>query len=128
MIPDMSSSLNVVSIAFVFWASFNLEAIFWRILFILTLCSERVPAISVVGSAGGILITGDAPGAGCLGGIGGGGGLEDIGAIGFGGGGGGVVGIGAAAATGGGGGGGAAASGTGVVGGGEAETVGEAAG
>merc|ERR1719167_2047510 len=108
MIADMSSSLKVVNIALVFWASFSLLAIF-----ILTLCSLLVPAISVVGSAGGILSTGAAPAAGALGGIGGGGGLAASGAAGLGGGGGGVVGMGAAvaaasagAAAGGGGGGG----------------------
>merc|ERR1719189_3453254 len=67
---DMSSSLKVVSMALVFCASFSREAIFMRILFIFTLCSERVPAISLVGSAGGILTMGAAPGAG-LGGAGG---------------------------------------------------------
>merc|ERR1719187_232828 len=82
---DMSSSLKVVSMALVFCASFNLEAIFSLILFIFTLCSERVPAISLVGSAGGILRTGDAPGAGCLGGMGGGGGRAARGAMGLGG-------------------------------------------
>merc|ERR1712012_1226978 len=74
MIADMSSSLKVVNIALVFWASFSLLAIFILILFIFTLCSLLVPAISVVGSAGGILSTGAAPAAGALGGIGGGGG------------------------------------------------------
>merc|ERR1719500_810320 len=94
---DMSSSLKVVNIALVFCASFSLLAIFNLILFIFTLCSLLVPAISVVGSAGGILSTGAAPAAGALGGIGGGGGLAANGAAGRGGGGGGVVGIGAAA-------------------------------
>merc|ERR1719266_285225 len=88
---DMSSSLKVVNIALVFWASFSLLAIFILILFIFTLCSLLVPAISVVGSAGGILSTGAAPAAGALGGIGGGGGLAASGAAGLGGGGGGVV-------------------------------------
>lgn len=37
----MSISLNVVSIAYVFWASFNLWAILSLIRFILTLCSVR---------------------------------------------------------------------------------------
>merc|ERR1719320_1632894 len=91
---DISNSLKVVNIAFVFWASFNLLAIFILILFIFTLCSLLVPAISVVGSAGGILSTGAAPAAGALGGIGGGGGLAASGAAGLGGGGGGVVGVG----------------------------------
>merc|ERR1719427_1252653 len=105
MMADMSSSLKVVNIALVFCASFSLLAIFNLILFIFTLCSLLVPAISVVGSAGGILSTGAA------------------GAAGRGGGGGGVVGIGAAAAAGaagaaaggGGGGGGAAAAGAGAA-------------
>merc|ERR1719234_2633094 len=95
---DISNSLKVVNIAFVFWASFSLLAIFNLILFIFTLCSLLVPAISVVGSAGGILSTGAAPAAGALGGIGGGGGRDASGAAGRGGGGGGVVGGGAAAA------------------------------
>merc|ERR1719233_1911395 len=90
---DMSSSLKVVNIALVFCASFSLLAIFILILF-----SLLVPAISVVGSAGGILSTGAAPAAGAFGGIGGGGGRAANGAAGRGGGGGGVVGIGAAAA------------------------------
>merc|ERR1719490_205113 len=89
---DMSSSLKVVNIALVFCASFSLLAIFILILFILTLCSLLVPAISVVGSAGGILSTGAAPAAGALGGIGGGGGRAANGAAGRGGGGGGVCG------------------------------------
>merc|ERR1719220_1362438 len=97
---DMSSSLKVVNIALVFCASFSLLAIFNLILFIFTLCSLLVPAISVVGSAGGILSTGAAPAAGDLGGIGGGGGLAASGAAGLGGGGGGVVGMGAAAGAG----------------------------
>ena len=58
----MSSSLNVVSMALVFCASLSLWAIFILILFILTLCSDRVPAISVVGSAGGMRTTGEEPG------------------------------------------------------------------
>merc|ERR1712192_216146 len=97
---DISNSLKVVNIALVFCASFSLLAIFNLILFIFTLCSLLVPAISVVGSAGGILSTGAAP---------------------RGGGGGGVVGIGAAAAAGaagaaaGGGGGGAGAAGAGAA-------------
>merc|ERR1719167_130944 len=62
-----------------------------RIRFIFTLCSDRVPAISLVGSAGGIRTTGAAPGWG-RGGIGGGGGRDAIGAVGTGGGGGGEVG------------------------------------
>jgi len=49
----MSISLNVVSIAFVFCASFSRCAIRCLIRFILTRCSDRVPVISVVGSAGG---------------------------------------------------------------------------
>merc|ERR1719289_176725 len=106
---DMSSSLKVVNIALVFCASFSL-----LILFIFTLCSLLVPAISVVGSAGGILSTGAAPAAGAFGGIGGGGGRAANGAAGRGGGGGGVVGIGAAAG-GGGGGGAAAAAGAGAA-------------
>merc|ERR1719384_1443653 len=85
---DMSSSLKVVNIALVFCASFSLLAIFILILFIFPLCSLLVPAISVVGSAGGILNTGAAPAAGALGGIGGGGGLAASGAAGLGGGGG----------------------------------------
>merc|ERR1719209_1726878 len=117
---DMSNSLKVVNIALVFCASFSLLAIFILILFIFTLCSLLVPAISVVGSAGGILSTGAAPAAGAFGGIGGGGGRAASGAAGRGGGGGGVVGIGAAA--GGGGGGGAAAAGA------EAAAAGAAAG
>merc|ERR550517_557934 len=114
---DMSSSLKVVNIALVFCASFSLLAIFILILSSLTLCSLLVPAISVVGSAGGILSTGAAPAAGAFGGIGGGGGRAANGAAGRGGGGGGVVGIGAAAAAGaaGGGGGGAAAAGAGAA-------------
>merc|ERR1712212_392337 len=119
---DMSSSLKVVNIALVFCASFSRLAIFILILFIFTLCSLLVPAISVVGSAGGILSTGAAPAAGAFGGIGGGGGLAANGAAGRAGGGGGVVGIGAAAAAGaagaaggGGGGGGAAAAGAGAA-------------
>merc|ERR1719220_3134280 len=95
---DMSSSLKVVNIALVFCASFSLLAIFILILFILTLCSDLVPAILLVGSAGGIRSTGAAPAAGALGGIGGGGGLAANGAAGLGGGGGGVVGMGAAVA------------------------------
>merc|ERR1719320_541044 len=99
---DISNSLKVVNIAFVFCASFSLLAIFNLILFIFTLCSLLVPAISVVGSAGGILSTGAAPAAGALGGIGGGGGgVVGMGAA--------VAAAGAGAAAGGGGGGGAAA-------------------
>merc|ERR1719226_244186 len=101
----MSSSLNVVSIALVFCASFRRLAIFILILFILTRCSDLVPAMLVVGSAGGIFTTGAAPAAG-RGGMGAGGGVTFLG----------VAGIGAAAAAaggggGGGGGGGAAAAG-----------------
>merc|ERR1719228_1483804 len=109
----MSNSLKVVNIALVFCASFSLLAIFRRIRFILTRCSDLVPAISLVGSAGGSLTTGAAPADGRGGnGAGGGGGRLAIGAAGLGGGGGGVDGIGAAAAAagGGGGGGGAAAA------------------
>merc|ERR1719341_457395 len=95
---DMSSSLNVVNIALVFCASFSLLAIFILILFIFTLCSLLVPAISVVGSAGGILSTGAAPAAGAFGGIGGGGGRAANGAAGGGGGGAAAAGAGAAAA------------------------------
>lgn len=39
--------------ALTFWASFSLEAIFSRILFILTRCSVLVPVISLAGSCGG---------------------------------------------------------------------------
>merc|ERR1719464_392656 len=96
---DISNSLKVVNIALVFWASFSLLAIFNLIRFIFTLCSLLVPAISVVGSAGGILSTGAAPAAGALGGIGGGGGRDASGAAGRGGGGGAAAaGAGAAAA------------------------------
>merc|ERR1719430_2006858 len=79
---DMSSSLKVVNIALVFCASFSLLAIFNLILFIFTLCSLLVPAISVVGSAGGILSTGAAPAAenAAAGGGGGGGGAAAAGA------------------------------------------------
>merc|ERR1719369_1989214 len=42
----MSNSLKVVNIALVFCASFNLLAIFIRMRFIFTLCSDLVPAIS----------------------------------------------------------------------------------
>merc|ERR1719153_1527070 len=106
----MSNSLKVVNIASVFCASFNLLAIFIRMRFIFTLCSDLVPAISLVGSAGGNLTTGAAPADGRGGkGAGGGGGRLAIGAAGLGGGGGGVEGI-AAAGGGGGGGGGAAAA------------------
>merc|ERR1719470_578888 len=91
----MSNSLKVVSMALVFWASFNLLAIFRRMRFILTRCSDLVPAISVVGSAGGSLTTGAAPA------MGHGGGRFAMGAAGLGGGGGGVAGMGAAAAAGG---------------------------
>lgn len=51
----ISISLKVVNIALTFWASFNLCAIFNRILFILTRCSVLVPVISLVGSWGGTL-------------------------------------------------------------------------
>merc|ERR1719427_1677528 len=100
--------------ALVFWASFNLLAIFRRMRFILTRCSDLVPAISFVGSAGGSLTTGAAPAIG-LGGRGAGGGRLAMGAAGFGGGGGGVAGMGAAAAAAGGGGGAAAATGSGAA-------------
>merc|ERR1719315_567280 len=90
----MSNSLKVVNIALVFCASFNLLAIFIRMRFIFTLCSDLVPAISLVGSAGGSLTTGAAPADGRGGnGAGGGGGRLAIGAAGLGGGGGGVDGI-----------------------------------
>merc|ERR1712045_972139 len=105
---DMSSSLKVVNIALVFCASFSLLAIFNLILFIFTLCPLLAPAISVVGSAGGILSTGAAPAAGALGGIGGGGGVVGIGAAA-------AAGAAGAAAGGGGGGGGAAAAGAGAA-------------
>merc|ERR1719300_2057560 len=59
--------------ALVFWASLRRLAIFCLILFILTLCSDLVPAMALVGSAGGILTTGAAPADG-LGGIAAGGG------------------------------------------------------
>lgn len=49
----MSISLKVVSMALVFCAVFNRSAIFNRILFIFTLCSDLVPVISLVGSDGG---------------------------------------------------------------------------
>merc|ERR1719470_181741 len=116
----MSNSLKVVSMALVFWDSFNLLAILRRMRFIFTRCSDLVPAISVVGSAGGSLTTGAAPAMG-RGGMGAGGGRLAMGAAGLGGGGGGVAGIGAAAAAGGGGGGGGAtaagaAAGLGVAG------------
>merc|ERR1719369_1875011 len=95
----MSNSLKVVNIALVFCASFNLLAIFIRMRFIFTLCSDLVPAISLVGSAGGNHTTGAAPADGRGGnGAGGGGGRLAIGAAGLGGGGGG--GGGAAATTG----------------------------
>ena len=116
MIALMSSSLKVVNIALVFWASLSLLAIFILILFILTRCSDRVPAMLLVGSAGGSRTTGAAPTEG-RGGSGTGGGRDAIGAVGLGGGGGGAVGMGAAAAGGGGGGGGggaAAATGSGA--------------
>merc|ERR1719318_274029 len=115
----MSNSLKVVSMALVFWASFNLLAILRRMRFIFTRCSDLVPAISVVGSAGGSLTTGAAPAMG-RGGMGAGGGRLAMGAAGLGGGGGGVAGIGAAAAAGGGGGGGGAtAAGVGAAAAGE---------
>ena len=73
MMPLMSNSLKVVNMALVFCASFNRPAILSLIRFILTRCSERVPAISLVGSAGGIRTTGAAwePAAGAAGGAGG---------------------------------------------------------
>merc|ERR1719309_1310221 len=109
----MSNSLKVVNIALVFCASFNLLAIFIRMRFIFTLCSDLVPAISLVGSAGGNLTTGAAPADGRGGkGAGGCGGRLAIGAAGLGGGGGGVEGIAAAAAAAGGGGGGGGAAAT----------------
>merc|ERR1719300_1443687 len=72
--------------ALVFWASLRRLAIFCLILFILTLCSDLVPAMALVGSAGGILTTGAAPADG-LGGIGAGGGVTFLGAAAAGGGG-----------------------------------------
>merc|ERR1719468_509482 len=87
--------------ALVFCASFSLLAIFILILFILTRCSDLVPDMPEVGSAGGILTTGAAPAAG-RGGIGAGGGVTFLGAAGIGG-------------AGGGGGGGAAAAGVGAA-------------
>lgn len=100
----------------------SLSAIFNRIRFILTRCSDRVPAISLVGSAGGILTTGAAPGP-PAGAAGGGGGLiaatgvDDFGSVGGGGAAGGVEGIApAAGAAGGGGGGGGAAAAAGASG------------
>merc|ERR1719318_2299283 len=75
----MSNSLKVVSMALVFWASFNLLAILRRMRFIFTRCSDLVPAISVVGSAGGSLTTGAAPAMG-RGGMGAGGGRRGGGA------------------------------------------------
>merc|ERR1719300_306749 len=101
--------------ALVFWASLRRLAIFCLILFILTLCSDLVPAMALVGSAGGILTTGAAPADG-LGGIGAGGGVTFLGAAGIGGTGGGVVGIGAAAAAAGGGGGGGGSAGAAAAG------------
>ena len=112
----MSSSLKVVSMALVFCASLSLCAIFSRIRFILTLCSERVPAISFVGSSGGILTMGAGPEAADAAAAGVGRmadtGVSERGAVGIGGAGGGAVGAGPAdsAAGGGGGGGGAAAA------------------
>merc|ERR1719483_1044519 len=96
MILLMSNSLKVVNMALGFWASFSLLAIFRRMRFIFTLCSDLVPAISLVGSEGGSLPTGAAPAIG-RGGRGAGGGRLAMGAAGAGGGGGGG---GAAAATG----------------------------
>merc|ERR1719300_290572 len=72
--------------ALVFWASLRRLAIFCLILFILTLCSDLVPAMALVGSAGGILTTGAAPADG-LGGAGAGGGGGGGGAAAAGGGG-----------------------------------------
>merc|ERR1719468_889970 len=83
-----------------------------RIRFILTLFSDLVPAISLVGSAGGIFTMGAVPDTEALGGRGSMGGRETAGALGIGGAGGGVAGM-AAAATGGGG--GAAATGSGAA-------------
>jgi hypothetical protein len=89
------------------------------------LCSERVPAISLVGSAGGRRTTGAAPAAATgRGGSGAGGGREASGAAGRAGGGGGAVGIGDAAAAGGG---GPAAAGGGGGGGGISTAGGAAA-
>ena len=110
----MSSSLKVVSIALVFCASLRRCAIFSRMRFILTLCSERVPAISFVGSSGGILTMGAGPEAGDAAAAGVGRiadtGVSEMGAVGIGGAGGGVVGAGPDAAAGGGGGGGGGAA------------------
>jgi hypothetical protein len=88
------------------------------------LCSERVPAISLVGSAGGRRTTGAAPAAAAATGrgAGGGGGREASGAAGRAGGGGGVVGMGEAAVAG-----GAAAAGGGGGGGGISTAGGAAA-
>ena len=98
----MSSSLNVVSMAQVFWASFSVLAIFCLIRFILTLCSDLVPAISLVGSAGGTRTIGAGPvacaAAGEGAGLGAGGGTDAEGPVGVGGVGGGVVGMGPPAA------------------------------
>lgn len=49
----MSTSLKVVSMAHVFCASFKRAAIFRRMRFILTRCSERVPVILLEGSPDG---------------------------------------------------------------------------
>ena len=101
--------------AVVFCASLSRFATVSRIRFILTRCSERVPAISFVGSSGGILTMGAGPeaadaasGAGRMADTG----VSERGAVGMGGAGGGAVGTGPAddAAGGGGGGGGAAAT------------------
>ncbi len=86
--------------ALVFCASLRVLAIFCRIRFILTLCSDLVPAISLVGSAGGTRTTGEGPDD-CGGGearFGSGGGIDEEGPVGIGGVGGGVVGMGSAAA------------------------------
>merc|ERR1719414_948595 len=115
--PLMSNSLKVVNMALVFCASFNRPAIFCLMRFILTRCSDRVPAISLVGSADGIRTTGAAPAAGAAGGGGGGRmaatGVEATGSVGGLGAAGGAAGMapaaGAAGAAGGGGGGGSAA-------------------
>ena len=107
------------------WASFNRDAIFILILFIFTRCSDLVPAISLVGSAGGIRTIGAAPtastggggvgliaatgvvAAGPGGGMGAAGGVEGIAP---------AVGIAAGGGGGGGGGGGAAAAGSAALG------------
>jgi hypothetical protein len=102
--------------AALFCASLSLFETVNLILFIFTLCSDLVPAISFVGSAGGILTIGAGPLE--VGGGGGGAltlrmadtGVSEAGAEGIGGEGGGEAGMGPAEAAGGGGGGGGAAA------------------